>query len=260
MGRHRGDPRGTTWTQRSRAPSGRGWPRRRTGPHRPTTPSRSRPSRSAATSDPEFYALEQEHIWQRTWLFAGHVSQVAEPGSYLRFERSGMPDRDRAGRGRRDPRLLQQLSSPWRTGRARRVRHGQAPHLPVPLVVLRARGRAQGRSRESLVRRISTPDALGLQPVRCETYPGLDLRQRGPRRRAAHRRARPARRPDGRDRRPVAAPPGHPDPPHQRQLEGGRRRLPRGVPRPHRAPRQRRAPLRRPRGAPSRCCPTATAD
>ena len=41
--------------------------------------------------DPAFYELEQRHIWERSWLFAGHASQLPEPGSYLRFERSGSP-------------------------------------------------------------------------------------------------------------------------------------------------------------------------
>jgi len=41
--------------------------------------------------DPEFFALEKAHIWSRSWLFAGHASQVAETGAYLRFERSGSP-------------------------------------------------------------------------------------------------------------------------------------------------------------------------
>ena len=42
-------------------------------------------------TDPDFYALEQEHIWKRTWLFAGHESEWAEPGSYQVFDRTGAP-------------------------------------------------------------------------------------------------------------------------------------------------------------------------
>jgi phenylpropionate dioxygenase-like ring-hydroxylating dioxygenase large terminal subunit len=41
--------------------------------------------------DDDLYALEQRHIWSRTWLFAGHACQLAEPGAYLRFERTGAP-------------------------------------------------------------------------------------------------------------------------------------------------------------------------
>lgn len=32
--------------------------------------------------DPAFFDLEREHIWSRQWLFAGHRSQVAEPGCH----------------------------------------------------------------------------------------------------------------------------------------------------------------------------------
>ncbi|WP_436795079.1 aromatic ring-hydroxylating oxygenase subunit alpha [Actinospongicola halichondriae] len=41
--------------------------------------------------DPAFFALEQERLWGRTWLFAGHESELAEPGSYRLFTRSGAP-------------------------------------------------------------------------------------------------------------------------------------------------------------------------
>ena len=33
--------------------------------------------------DPEVLALEDERIFSRTWQFAGHVSQLPEPGTYL---------------------------------------------------------------------------------------------------------------------------------------------------------------------------------
>jgi phenylpropionate dioxygenase-like ring-hydroxylating dioxygenase large terminal subunit len=42
-------------------------------------------------TDPGFFALEQEHIWARTWLLAGHRDQLAEPGSYFLWEDAGPP-------------------------------------------------------------------------------------------------------------------------------------------------------------------------
>ena len=42
-------------------------------------------------TDAAFYALEQEAIFQRGWLFAGHESEWPEPGSYRLFGRSGAP-------------------------------------------------------------------------------------------------------------------------------------------------------------------------
>ncbi len=42
-------------------------------------------------TDPAFFELERERIFGRSWLFAGHESEVAEPGSYRQFSRSGAP-------------------------------------------------------------------------------------------------------------------------------------------------------------------------
>lgn len=41
--------------------------------------------------DPAFHALEREHLFARTWLFAGHESEWPEPGAYRQFTRSGAP-------------------------------------------------------------------------------------------------------------------------------------------------------------------------
>lgn len=41
---------------------------------------------------PEFYQLELEHLWQKTWLYAAHKDQFPEVGSYVAFEGvPGMP-------------------------------------------------------------------------------------------------------------------------------------------------------------------------
>ncbi len=41
--------------------------------------------------DPDFFALEDECVWGRSWLFAGHESELREPGAYRLFTRSGAP-------------------------------------------------------------------------------------------------------------------------------------------------------------------------
>ena len=41
--------------------------------------------------DPAFHALEREHLFPRTWLFAGHESEWPEPGAYRQFDRTGAP-------------------------------------------------------------------------------------------------------------------------------------------------------------------------
>lgn len=35
---------------------------------------------------PEFYDLEVDHLWRKTWLYAGHKDQFPEVGSYLLFD------------------------------------------------------------------------------------------------------------------------------------------------------------------------------
>jgi len=39
--------------------------------------------------DPGFYRLEMEHVFRKSWLCAGHASQLAEPGSFRLFEQFG---------------------------------------------------------------------------------------------------------------------------------------------------------------------------
>ncbi len=41
--------------------------------------------------DPAFTALEKERVWRRSWLFAGHESEVASPGDFKVFTRTGAP-------------------------------------------------------------------------------------------------------------------------------------------------------------------------
>jgi benzoate/toluate 1,2-dioxygenase subunit alpha len=35
-----------------------------------------------AYTDPEIFQLEQDRIWNKTWVFVGHVSEIPEPGNY----------------------------------------------------------------------------------------------------------------------------------------------------------------------------------
>ena len=41
--------------------------------------------------DPGFLALEQEQMWKRAWLYAGHVDQLPNPGSWFLTRNSGAP-------------------------------------------------------------------------------------------------------------------------------------------------------------------------
>jgi phenylpropionate dioxygenase-like ring-hydroxylating dioxygenase large terminal subunit len=42
-------------------------------------------------TDPRFFALEQRHIWRKSWLLAGHVDEVPEPGCFRLWETAGQP-------------------------------------------------------------------------------------------------------------------------------------------------------------------------
>lgn len=42
-------------------------------------------------TDPEFFALEQKYLWRKSWLLAGHLDELPEPGSYRLWELAGQP-------------------------------------------------------------------------------------------------------------------------------------------------------------------------
>jgi phenylpropionate dioxygenase-like ring-hydroxylating dioxygenase large terminal subunit len=41
--------------------------------------------------DPEFLALEREHLWRKSWLYACHIDELPERGSYLLWKKTGTP-------------------------------------------------------------------------------------------------------------------------------------------------------------------------
>ena len=42
-------------------------------------------------TDPDFLALEQQHLWRKSWLYACHADEVPEPGSFYLLKRTGSP-------------------------------------------------------------------------------------------------------------------------------------------------------------------------
>jgi phenylpropionate dioxygenase-like ring-hydroxylating dioxygenase large terminal subunit len=42
-------------------------------------------------TDPEFLALEREHLWRTSWLYACHIDELPERGSYLLWKKTGTP-------------------------------------------------------------------------------------------------------------------------------------------------------------------------
>lgn len=41
--------------------------------------------------DPEFLALEQERMWRRAWLYACHLDEIPQQGSFLLWKKTGKP-------------------------------------------------------------------------------------------------------------------------------------------------------------------------
>lgn len=46
---------------------------------------------AARYTSAEYYALEQEHVFRKSWLFAGHLDEIPEPGCYMRWHNAGDP-------------------------------------------------------------------------------------------------------------------------------------------------------------------------
>ncbi|HEY8122615.1 MAG TPA: aromatic ring-hydroxylating dioxygenase subunit alpha [Myxococcota bacterium] len=42
-------------------------------------------------TDPRFFALEREHLWRKSWLFAAHLDELPEPGCFRLWENAGQP-------------------------------------------------------------------------------------------------------------------------------------------------------------------------
>lgn len=41
--------------------------------------------------DPAFLALERQNLWRRSWLYACHLDEIPEPGSFFLFRKTGVP-------------------------------------------------------------------------------------------------------------------------------------------------------------------------
>jgi phenylpropionate dioxygenase-like ring-hydroxylating dioxygenase large terminal subunit len=42
-------------------------------------------------TDPAFLELEMTHLWRKSWLYACHIDELPEPGSYLLWRKTGSP-------------------------------------------------------------------------------------------------------------------------------------------------------------------------
>jgi phenylpropionate dioxygenase-like ring-hydroxylating dioxygenase large terminal subunit len=46
---------------------------------------------AARYTSAEYYALEQQHVFRKSWLFAAHIDEVPEPGCFMRWSNAGEP-------------------------------------------------------------------------------------------------------------------------------------------------------------------------
>ncbi|MFN7150414.1 MAG: aromatic ring-hydroxylating oxygenase subunit alpha [Microthrixaceae bacterium] len=122
-------------------------------------------------TDPAFFELERERVFPRTWLFMGHESEWPQPGSYRSSERSGAPVvvvRGDDGELRAFFNSCRHRGAPVtrdECGTARRLTcqyHSWSYGTDGTLVSV-----PEARSFVGLDR-----DALGLTPLRCETWDG----------------------------------------------------------------------------------------
>src|SRR3954464_4652525 len=122
--------------------------------------------------EPEIVGLEHRAIFERTWQLAGHVSDLAEPGTYLTIDVGDQPvlvlrDRDgeiRAFRNVCRHRGSRLLSGSGECGKAIRcLYHGWTYRLDGELI-----GVPEGREIDGLDK-----SRLGLHQVRSEVFCGL---------------------------------------------------------------------------------------
>ena len=174
-----------------------------------------------------FLDLEMERLWPRVWQVACREEEVAEVGDYVDYV---IGDQSILVGARHHQGLLQPLPAPRHApGRGLRIVRRRHDPLPLPRLVLRPRGPRHRHPRRPRVPRdaLRPPARRGARRVLGR----LRVRQHGQRRRAPPRVPRPAAVAAGAlPRRPDAVPvvPQHRSP---GQLEGGRRRLQRELPR-----------------------------
>lgn len=65
------------------------WEAQRTAPPRGSPRLPDLPA--ARYTSAEYFALEQEHLFRKSWLWAAHLDEVPDPGSYMRWHNAGDP-------------------------------------------------------------------------------------------------------------------------------------------------------------------------
>ncbi len=65
-------------------------------------------------TDQEIFDREMENIWEKTWVYCGHETQIKRPGDYVTVQIGRQPMIMVRGTDRQDSRALQPLPASWR--------------------------------------------------------------------------------------------------------------------------------------------------
>lgn len=123
-------------------------------------------------SDPAFHELEMKHLWKKSWLHAGHLSELPNEGSYKLFEQLGLSiiiSRGLDGQIRAFHNICRHRGSALlleKTGTARRF------VCPYHAWGYTSDGKLQTVPEERNFPCLDK-DSRGLMPVRCETLRGV---------------------------------------------------------------------------------------
>ncbi len=129
------------------------------------------PIPAARYADPDFFRLEREHVWGKSWLLAAHESDVPQSGDYKLIEKLGesvLVIRGTDGAVRAMHNVCMHRGSPLVREPRGNVRKFVCPYHAWTY-------EADGSlSRVAEARNFACLDkaAMGLQPVRCETWRG----------------------------------------------------------------------------------------
>ena len=143
--------------------------------------------------DPEFLALEDRQLWKKSWLYACHIDQLPQPGSYLLWKKSGSTIL--IVRGKDD--VVRAFYNTCRHRGAPVVandeRQRERLRLQLPRLDVCARWQADQPARQARFRRARHVVPLA-DPGELRALLQLDLRQRGSAGRAARAALRAVRR------------------------------------------------------------------
>ena len=103
--------------------------------------------------DPAFLALEREHLWRKSWLYACHSTRFHKTRQLHPVTQDGLADHHRARQGRQRPRLLQHLPASRRAAGEDRIWRAQWLRVRLSRLDILARRQAHQSARQARLHR-----------------------------------------------------------------------------------------------------------